>query len=98
MGVRNKKGRRRTTALSLECLKLRFGGLWARHVLGLQALGTALDLEFYFRSFFQRAVTRHLDSREVYEHIIAVGALDETIALGGVKPFHDTFFSHYLFS
>jgi hypothetical protein len=32
----------------------------------------------------------------VYKHIIAVGALDESIPLCGVKPFHGAFFSHYL--
>jgi hypothetical protein len=31
----------------------------------------------------------------VHEYIIAVGALDKAIALGGVKPFNYTFFSHY---
>jgi hypothetical protein len=29
------------------------------------------------------------------EHVIAVRALDKSIALGGIKPFHNTFFSHY---
>src|ERR1700739_3919460 len=33
----------------------------------------------------------------MHKHIIAVGALDKAIALCGVKPFHDTFFSHYSF-
>jgi len=27
--------------------------------------------------------------------ILAAGALDKSIALGGVKPFHNTLFSHY---
>jgi hypothetical protein len=30
------------------------------------------------------------------ENIVATGTLDETIALGGVKPFHYTFFLHYI--
>jgi hypothetical protein len=34
----------------------------------------------------------------VDEHIFAAGALDKSIALGGVKPFDDTLFSHYLIS
>jgi hypothetical protein len=28
------------------------------------------------------------------EHIVAIGALDKSVTLGGVKPFHNTFFSH----
>jgi hypothetical protein len=31
----------------------------------------------------------------MYEHIIPIGALDKSIAFGGIKPFHNTFFSHY---
>jgi hypothetical protein len=31
----------------------------------------------------------------VNKYVIAVGALDEAITLGGVKPFYDPFFSHY---
>jgi hypothetical protein len=31
----------------------------------------------------------------VNKHIIAVGALDKPVTLCGVKPFHNTFFSHY---
>jgi hypothetical protein len=34
----------------------------------------------------------------VNEHILAAGPLDKSIALGGVKPFDDTLFSHYLIS
>lgn len=30
----------------------------------------------------------------MHEHILAVGPLDETEALGGVKPFDNAFFSH----
>jgi hypothetical protein len=31
----------------------------------------------------------------MHEDIITIRALDKSIALGGVKPFHYTFFSHY---
>jgi hypothetical protein len=31
----------------------------------------------------------------MHENVLASGALDEAIALGGVKPFHNTFFFHY---
>jgi hypothetical protein len=34
----------------------------------------------------------------MHEDIIAVRPLDKSIALGGVKPFHYTFFSHCYFS
>jgi hypothetical protein len=34
----------------------------------------------------------------VNEHVVAAVPLDETIALSGVKPFHNAFFSHYIFS
>jgi hypothetical protein len=32
------------------------------------------------------------------EHVVAAGPLDESIALGGIKPLHSTFFFHYTFS
>jgi hypothetical protein len=75
-----------------------YAGLYLRiaNVLSLQALGPAFHLELYLRTLLERAVSVHLDRREVHEHIIAVRALDDTIALCGVKPFHNTFFSHYL--
>src|SRR3974377_1261283 len=69
-------------------------GLRPRNVLGLQSLWTFLHLEFHFATFVQSTVARHLDGGEVHEHVLTVGPLDETIALSGVKPFHDTFFSH----
>jgi hypothetical protein len=31
----------------------------------------------------------------MHENVIAVGTLDKAIALSGIKPFHNTFFSHY---
>jgi hypothetical protein len=33
----------------------------------------------------------------VDKHIFAAGTLDKSIAFRGVKPFHYTLFSHYLF-
>ena len=71
------------------------GGLGPINVFGLQTLGTLLYLEFHFRALFKRAVARHLNRGKVHEHILAAGALDEAIAFGGVKPFHNTLFSHY---
>jgi hypothetical protein len=34
----------------------------------------------------------------VDKYILAAGPLDKSVALGGVKPFHNTLFSHYWFS
>jgi hypothetical protein len=31
----------------------------------------------------------------MHKHIVATGALDESIAFGGIKPLHNTFFFHY---
>jgi hypothetical protein len=64
-------------------------------VLCLQSLRAAFDFELNLCTFLQRPVTVHLDGGKVDEHIIAIGALDKSIALRGVKPFHYTFFSHY---
>jgi hypothetical protein len=66
------------------------------HVLGLQTLRPSLDLKLHFRALFQRPVTGHLNGREMDENIFAAGTLNKTIALGGIEPFHYTFFSHYL--
>jgi hypothetical protein len=70
--------------------------LGAVYVLGLEALGAPLDLEFYLRAFLQSPVAGHLNSGKMDEHIFAARTLDESIALGGVKPLHYTLFSHYL--
>jgi hypothetical protein len=32
------------------------------------------------------------------EYIVTAGPLDESIALGGIKPLHYAFFLHYFFS
>jgi len=70
-------------------------GLTARDVLGLQTLGARLDFELNLRSFIQGSVSVHLNRTEMNENILTAGPLDKAIALGGVKPFHYTFFSHY---
>lgn len=73
----------------LDCI------LGTGYVLSLEALWTSLHLELHFCAFLQRAISTHLDRREMHEDIITIRALDKSIALGGVKPFHYTFFSHY---
>jgi hypothetical protein len=62
---------------------------------GLQPFGTSLYFELNLRAFIECPVAIHLDRRKMDEHIVAVGTLDETVALRGIKPFHNTFFSHY---
>ena len=51
-----------------------------------------LDLELHLRAFIQGTVAVRLDRRKVNEYVVAARPLDESIALGGVKPFHSTFF------
>ena len=79
---------------SPDCLYL-VASLRAIYVLGLQAFGAALHFELNLRTLFECPVAIHLDRREMHEHIISIGSLDKSIALGGIKPFHNTFFSHY---
>ncbi len=66
-------------------------------VLGLQPFGALLHLELHFRALVKRTITVRLDGRKMDEYIVTAVALDETIALGGVKPLHNTFFSHFVF-
>jgi hypothetical protein len=74
------------------------GGLNSIHVLGLQALRALLDLELNLRTFIQATVPVGLDGREMHKHVVATGALDKSIAFGGIKPLHNTFFFHYKLS
>src|SRR5665213_702533 len=72
--------------------------LGAIDVLSLESLRPPFHLKLHFRAFLQRPIAGHLDCREVNKYILAAGPLDKSIALGGVKPFDDTLFSHYLIS
>lgn len=81
----------------IRCERVFTPGLRSRYVLGLQSFGTFLHLKFHFAAFVQGPVSGHLDGRKVNEHVLTVGPLDESIAFCGIKPFHDTFFSHCLF-
>jgi len=76
---------------------MNFSWLFLRtvHVLSLQTFGSAFDFELNLRTFLESPVAIHLDRRKMDEHIVAVRALDKSVALCGVKPFHNTFFSHY---
>lgn len=64
-------------------------------VLRLETLRSSLHFELDLRALLERAISVHLDRREMHENVIAVGTLDKAIALSGIKPFHNTFFSHY---
>src|SRR5437773_3321644 len=76
--------------------RLRLAGS-ARHrayVRCLQTFGPARHFEFHLRAFFQAAIALGLYSREVHEHVFTILPLDESVTLGGVKPFHCAFFFH----
>src|ERR1051326_1724484 len=70
-------------------------GLHLAHVLGLQAFRPLLHLELDLRAFIQAAIPVRLNRGKVNKYIVTTGPLDESIAFGGVKPLHDTFFPHY---
>ena len=56
-------------------------------ILGVQALGTLLDVKFYSLTFFQGFIAIHFNSRKMYEYIIfAVVRGDKPITLGIVEP------------
>src|ERR1039458_3815761 len=67
-------------------------------VFGLQPFGALLDLELHLRTLLQGFVTVCLDGGKMNEHVVAARPLDESKALGGIKPFHCAFFFHYTFS
>jgi len=63
------------------------------HVGRLHPFGTALDLELHLIAFVQRLVGAVADDRvEMYEHVVAARALNESITLGSVEPFDCSFF------
>lgn len=67
-------------------------------VFGLQPFGALFEIELDFGALVKLAVAVHLDGGEMHEHILAGRALDEAVALGGVEPLNDTFFSHHYYS
>src|SRR5215467_10683861 len=64
------------------------------YVAGLIALGTFEQVELDSLSFIQCAVAIFLNGGEMYEHVLAGGALDKSITLGSVEPLHCTLLSH----
>ena len=65
----------------------------------LEALGTVDDFELNPRTLFEGPETFGLDGGMMDENVRSVILLDETKALGIVKPLHRTFFHfHYSFA
>jgi hypothetical protein len=69
--------------------------LGSLHILGLQALGTRLDLELHLQTLIEGTIPVHLDGGEMHKHIFTSGPLDESETLCRVEPLNYTFFSHY---
>src|SRR5215469_5673169 len=67
-----------------------------RHICGLQTFWTFGHFELHFRALFETAIAIGLNGGEVYKDIFSILPLDESVALGRVKPFHCAFFFHVL--
>src|ERR1039458_8090434 len=70
--------------------------LHALHVSGLEAFRSLGEVEFHCLALVQAPVSVLLDSREMYEDILARRSLDESVSFGSVKPLDCTFLSHNL--
>jgi hypothetical protein len=68
--------------------------LIANYVDCVQPLGALLALKIYRVSLVQCLEPILLNRREMHKNVFACGALNETIPLGAVKPFHYTTFGH----
>jgi len=69
-----------------------WGGLSvaAYDVRRLEPFGTFEQFELHNFAFIERAVSVLLDYGEMDKHVLASGALDESVSLGSVKPLHCT--------
>src|SRR5262249_14393322 len=88
--------RRRRQPAGSHSLLGRPESIHQRYVRRLQPLGPFGHLKFHLRAFVERSITIRLDGREVHEHVLTIFSLNETIALGCVKPLHCAFFFHVL--
>jgi len=70
--------------------------LHALNVCGLEAFRSLGEVELHCLALIQASVSVLLDSREMNEHILARGTLDESVTFGSVKPLDCTFLSHNL--
>src|SRR5208337_913653 len=68
--------------------------LYALDVRGLEAFRALGEVELHCLALIQAPVSVLLDSREMHEHILARGPLDESVPFGSVKPLDCTFLSH----
>ena len=68
--------------------------LYAHDVRSLEAFRSLGEVELNGLALVQAPVSALLDSRKMYKNILARGPLNETIALGSVKPLYCTFLSH----
>jgi len=66
----------------------------AHDVTRLKAFRAFEQIELDGLAFIQRAVSVLLDGGEMYEDILARGALDEPVSLRPVEPLHSTLLSH----
>src|SRR5208337_3734278 len=66
----------------------------AHDIARLEALGAFEQIELDSFAFVQRTVAVLLDGRKMHEHILARGALDESVSLRPIEPLHSTLFSH----
>ena len=66
--------------------------LYGPDVLSLPALRPFGHFKLHSLTLLQAAKTAALDCREMYEHILAILAADETITFGVVKPLHCSLF------
>src|SRR5271154_7193350 len=66
----------------------------SHYVARLEAFRAFEQIELDGLAFIQRAVAVLLDGREMHEHILAGGALDESVSFRPVEPLHSTLLSH----
>ncbi len=62
-------------------------------VAGLKAFRPLHQIVLDCLTFVQSAIAAFLNGGEMYEHIFSRGALDKTISLRAIEPFHRTFFT-----
>jgi hypothetical protein len=68
--------------------------LYDRYIGRLQTLGSFGHLKLYCCAFIQTQVTLRLDGGEMNENVLSIFTLNESKALGCVKPLDCAFFSH----
>jgi hypothetical protein len=77
-----------TDSLRTALERIVSGSLDSLYVLGLPPFRALDYVEADLLTFLQAAESIALNCREVYKHVLAVLAADETITLGVVKPLY----------